>query len=112
MKRTGMARTQYLLLAAVGALFAIPACAESPGPSAVTGAWGGEHIRLLLTETGGRLEYDCATGTIDAPLRPDQAGNFEARGTHAFERGGPVYPGMPATKQHAARYSGWTNGTD
>jgi hypothetical protein len=78
----------------------------------VIGAWGGEHIRLVLTETGGRLEYDCAFGTIDAPLRPDEAGNFEARGTHAFERGGPVLPGMPPPKQYAARYSGWTNGTD
>ena len=76
------------------------------------GLWGGPHISLTVTETGGRVEHDCAFGTIDEPLIADEDGNFEARGTHVFERGGPRESDEPAAKQHAARYHGWTDGDE
>lgn len=57
---------------------------------AKAGTWGGEHIRLEVTEQGGLVEYDCAHGTIDQKIIPDARGNFKLRGTHVRERGGPV----------------------
>lgn len=74
------------------------------------GTWGGRHIQLVVQEEGATAEYDCATGTIDGPLRPDKEGNFEARGTYQFERGGPRRPGEPRQRSHPARYRGWTDG--
>ncbi len=74
------------------------------------GAWGGEHIRLLVNESGATIEYDCAAGTIDEPLRPDDDGNFEARGTHVFEQGGPRTIGEPRPRPRSAHYTGWTDG--
>ena len=81
------------------------------GGAVLTGSWGGEHIRLVVTKTGATVEYDCAFGKIEAPLLPDQEGNFEARGVHVFERGGPAQLGEPALRQHPAQYHGWTNGS-
>lgn len=78
-----------------------------------TGSWGGEHIRLDVTETGARAEFDCAVGTIDEPLLLDKDGNFKANGTYARARGGPGRPGMPALmRPHPALYSGWTDGKE
>lgn len=56
----------------------------------VTGKWGGQHIGLTLDASGGRFEYDCATGTI-GPIVPTAGGAFAAEGTHTPEHGGPVY---------------------
>jgi hypothetical protein len=75
-----------------------------------TGSWGGEHIRLVVTDAGAMVEYDCAFGTIDEPLRLDKNGNFEAFGTHVIERGGPLQIGEPPPKRHPAMYRGWTDG--
>jgi len=75
-----------------------------------TGSWGGEHIRLHVTEKGATIEYDCAVGTIDEPLLMDQNGNFKAQGIHVFERGGPIRAGEPPSKKHPAEYHGWTDG--
>lgn len=78
--------------------------------STVSGAWGGRGIALNATPSGGTTEYDCATGTIDEPIRPDQHGNFKAIGRHAFESGGPAGPGAPTAASQPARYEGWTDG--
>ncbi len=54
------------------------------------GTWGGAHISVEVTERGARLNYDCAHGTIDEPISPDQGGKFAVNGTHKRERGGPL----------------------
>jgi hypothetical protein len=74
------------------------------------GVWGGEHIRLVVTETGAEVEYDCAVGRVEGPLRRNPDGDFEAGGVHAFEEGGPRRLGDPAPAQHPVRYQGWTDG--
>jgi len=56
------------------------------------GQWGGEHISMEVTDDGAKLEYDCAHGRISEKIVPDSHGNFEAKGFHARERGGPVRP--------------------
>jgi hypothetical protein len=71
------------------------------------GEWGGEHVRLTVTDTGGRVEFDCAHGTLDAPLRVDTEGRFSVPGTIVLE-GGPV-PDPPPAPQ-GARYLGQTDG--
>ena len=76
-----------------------------------TGTWGGKHIQLNVVETGAKVEYDCASGTIDEPLLLDKDDTFEAHGTHIFERGGPRQLGESPPKQHPAMYRGSLDGT-
>ncbi len=87
-------------------------CAASPAPltgtnqEADAGAivWGGEHVQLELTKAGGKLEFDCATGTITKPLTVDSQGKFRAGGTYTRETPGPTMrEGNPAAN---ATYSG------
>ncbi len=78
--------------AAISLLFAA-ACADPPTSADLVGEWGGEHIALTVTAAGATLEYDCASGTMDEPLLPDESGRFEARGTFVPGKGGPVIEG-------------------
>lgn len=75
------------------ALF-VAACSSNnllpPAGVPVVGAWGGEHIRIGLNETGGSVEYDCAHGGISEGVRPDKNGNFDVAGVFVREHGGPV----------------------
>jgi hypothetical protein len=73
------------------------------------GAWGGDHVSLLLTATGGTLEYDCAHGAIDQPFVIDSAGRFQLAGTHTREHGGPIRKDEKPDK-HPARYTGAVDG--
>jgi hypothetical protein len=72
----------------------------------VTGRWGGEHVTLVASDTGATLEYDCAHGAIEGPLRPDADGRFEARGTHVRDHGGPIREGEKPDA-HPASYQGY-----
>ena len=62
---------------------------QSPS-AALTGEWGGERAALTLTPSGGRIEYDCGQGTLDAPIVPDAHGAFQVSGQHVQARGGPA----------------------
>lgn len=68
------------------------------------GLWGGEHLRLLVTRSGGELEFDCAAGVIEEPIVLNDRGRFEARGSYTPEHGGPGHDGRPASVR--ARYAG------
>jgi len=61
--------------------------------------------------TGARLEYDCAAGVIEEPLRPDADGRFTATGLHTPGRGGPIREGevLPSFR---ARYDGQVKDTE
>jgi hypothetical protein len=74
-----------------------------------TGIWGGEHIRMQVTESGARIEYDCAHGSVDEPLALDHEGHLDVKGTHARERGGPVRRGDKPNSR-PARYTGRVEG--
>jgi hypothetical protein len=54
------------------------------------GKWGGPHIDMNIGAKSATIEYDCASGTIEGPLVIDREGNFNLRGVHRMERGGPV----------------------
>lgn len=80
--------------------------ASRPAPGR---AWGGTGIQLEVTAAGGRVEYDCAHGTIDRPLVFDRRGRFDVAGMHFPEHGGPVREGEEA-KGQAVRYTGRVTG--
>lgn len=87
----------------------VAACATVlPAGVPVTGEWGGPHIGLTIGPAGGRLEYDCAAGTIGA-LVPANDGTFSAEGTHTPGFGGPEIEGQ-VRPAYTTRYQGSVNG--
>lgn len=77
--------------------------------SLVTGSWGGERVGLVLGPSGGSVEYDCARGAIEGPLRVDGRGYFYAAGYHVVGVGGPERVGHVPTRSPAS-YSGRVEG--
>ncbi len=74
------------------------------------GVWGGRHIRFEVTEDGGRVEYDCAHGTVEGKIVVDARGRFSVYGTHYEEHGGPSRPGEEANG-YRVRLSGRVGGS-
>ncbi len=74
-----------------------------------TGVWGGPHINIIVGAKSATIEYDCASGVINGPLVVDRNGNFNLRGTHRMERGGPVRMGEESN-QVSATYTGSIKG--
>jgi hypothetical protein len=97
--------TLSVLLAVAWIGCAAIAGTSPPKEKALTGNWGGPHISLEIAGETARIEYDCAHGTIDGPIALDREGRFEAAGTHAAERGGPMREGEEDPSQ-PARYRG------
>ena len=72
--------------------------------------WGGQHVELQADEKGAKLEFDCASGTIAAPLEPDADGRFSVRGRLLRQHAGPVRDDdAPAAN---ATYSGVISGAE
>jgi len=80
-------------------------CSSSIPQIDLTGKWGGEHIRIVVSDSSATLEYDCAHGTIDEPIIPDDDGKFEVSGVHVFEHGGAIRIDEVAD-EHPALYKG------
>ena len=74
-----------------------------------TGVWGGQHISIQVGARSATIEYDCASGVIDGPLTIDTDGNFNWRGTHRMERGGPIRADEKPN-EHPATYTGSIKG--
>jgi hypothetical protein len=91
------------------ALLLTTACDEPLTSADLIGEWGGEHIALTVTAAGATLEYDCASGAIDEPLKPDASGRFEARGTFTPGKGGPIVEGEEPVR-YPALHQGTTDG--
>lgn len=72
------------------------------------GQWGGAHVGLVLDGSGGRFDYDCASGTV-GPIVPGADGRFTASGTHKPEHGGPVRRGE-VLPTYRATFTGRING--
>lgn len=102
-------RSCFAALLATLLLAACQAASTAPAGAALTGAWGGEHIGLELTAAGGRVDYDCAAGTIDEPVRLDASGRFTVDGMHTPGMGGPERVDVPRPRV-AATYTGRANG--
>lgn len=76
---------------------------------ALVGEWGGPQVHLSLNETGGRIDFSCASATIDAAVQPDAGGKFNAAGRHEAFTGGPVQADA-APPSTPVRYAGWIDG--
>lgn len=71
------------------------------------GVWGGAHIRLEVTDSGGNLEYDCAHSTIDEPIITDSDGNFDVKGKFSPQHAGPIRRDEEG-ESYSVRYTGKT----
>jgi len=71
--------------------------------------WGGTHIGLVITVTGGTVEYDCAEGEILEPIRITN-GKFNVLGLHYMGMGGPI--GVDKVNPRPARYEGTVKGDE
>jgi len=106
--QTASSWISFSVIAAILLIGAGPCAKDLAGPIAPS-EWGGEHVGLIVSATGGNLEYDCASGTIDQAIQAASDGNFVALGTHTPGHGGPVRQGE-VPDRHPARYDGWTDG--
>lgn len=95
---------------AASALLLAGCATMSQQPPNLTGQWGGRGIGLVLEGGLGRVEYDCASGTIDSAIIPGPDGRFTATGTHVPGQGGPVRVGQIFIS-HRATYSGEVQAT-
>ena len=75
----------------------------------LTGEWGGDRARLMLTAEGGRIDYDCGSGAINGPLRLDVNGRFKANGNHEEYTSGPAAGDAPP-KLRSTVYRGSLHG--
>ena len=96
-------------LLAAAAMLALAGCETLQPPADLAGQWGGRHVGLLFEGGLGKLEYDCASGTIDQHVVPGPDGRFTAAGTHVPGQGGPVRVGQIFTS-HRATYQGQVTG--
>ena len=64
--------------------------------SLTPGMWGGDHVRLEVTEGGATVDFDCAHGRVEGRIAVDSAGRFDVGGMFYAERGGPVREGEEA----------------
>ena len=99
-----------LRAAIVAALLASSGCGPSSSPDSFVpiGIWGGEHASLTLAAAGATIEFDCAHGTLPAPIALTD-GAFDAPGDYFPERGGPIRIDDPVVRR-SARYSGSITG--
>ena len=96
---------RYSGVALVAALCSAAVC-RTTGPDRVPdGTWGGDHISMVVSDTGATIEYDCASGKITVPLALDANGDFSWTGIHSPGHGGPIRIGEPPDDR-PARYTG------
>jgi hypothetical protein len=83
-------------------------CGEVTSFSLSISTWGGSHIGIEITVSGGTVQYDCAMGRIDQPITVRE-GHFDVTGVHWPGQGGPV--GVDTTQAgRPARYLGTVRG--
>ena len=85
------------------------AVATPPAPAIPNGTWGGEHVALEASDGGASLQFDCAHGSVPAPLSVGADGKFLLVGVFVKEHGGPIRIGEAADSQ-TANYSGKIQG--
>ncbi len=95
--------------------FTLAAATLAVGPSggdmkrAQTGPWGALGIAMEVTQSGARIEFDCAHGTISESILLDSEGRFDVKGLHFREHGGPIREGEES-RGEPVRYAGQVTG--
>ena len=54
------------------------------------GVWGAEGIVFTVASDGVTIQYDCAEGFIEHPIKIDEHGYFNELGIHSPRHGGPT----------------------
>ena len=102
-------------LACVGQMKASRPAQSSPaGPAQAVpnGVWGGEHIRIDVSDSGADIEFDCARGSISQRLALDAQGRFKLQGTYKAETPAPAAADGGSTGSGVtATYTGVFNGS-
>lgn len=88
-------------------LLSVLACGDLTLTSLEFTTWGGTHIGLVITVSGGTVEYDCAEGEILEPIRV-VGGRFNVLGLHYMGMGGPI--GVDRVQPRPARFEGTVDG--
>jgi hypothetical protein len=70
-----------------------------------TGPWGGPHIGIQVEADRASVEFDCAHGSMEQSIAPDNQGHFDVTGFYVQEHGGPILLDEPPDI-HPARYTG------
>ena len=105
-----MFKKHYIGVLFVGLLLLVSVIARTRKMQNIpTGNWGGQHINMKVGAKSATIEYDCASGTIKGPLVVDGDGNFNLRGTHRMQRGGPTRADE-TPNDHPATYTGSIKG--
>jgi hypothetical protein len=94
---------------AIASSLAVCASGDADSKRVPAGTWGAMGIAMEVTESGARIEYDCAHGTISQPLLLDAEGRFDLKGRHFPEHGGPIREGEESRGQ-PVRYTGQVTG--
>lgn len=63
--------------------------------SSVHGNWGGEHIALIIDQSGATIDFDCAHAVVDRALTTDARGNFSVTAIYTPESVGPTRQNNP-----------------
>jgi hypothetical protein len=92
-------------VAILAVLCSAAVCRNTVPDRVPVGEWGGDHIGMVVTDTGATIEYDCAAGRITGPLTLDANGDFNWTGIHSPGHGGPIRVDEPPDNR-PARYSG------
>ncbi len=72
-------------------------------PTHIGGLWGGPHAGMIVQGGLAEVQFDCAAGTVDEPIRAN--GPFLVNGTYRAGAGGPIRVGQIFRSQRA-KYSG------
>jgi hypothetical protein len=81
-------------------------CGTSTSPDSLVpmGPWGGDHALLTVGVASAAIEFDCAHGTLPAPITLTHGG-FDVAGEFVQEHGGPIREGEQVQRR-PARYRG------
>lgn len=75
---------------AAGALCAVAAMVATAAVSnPVQGEWAGGQLRLVIDDSGGRIDAGCASGRFAGPVMASDDGHFAAQGSFEFHAPGP-----------------------
>ena len=82
------------------------ACGTSTSPDSFVpmGPWGGDHALLTVNAASAAIEFDCAHGSLQAPIALTH-GDFDVAGEFIQEHGGPIREGEQVVRR-PARYRG------
>jgi hypothetical protein len=97
------------LTVATVATFLTASCDDLTVTTLAFSTWGGTHIGLIITVSGGTVEYDCAEGEILEPITVTN-GKFNVLGLHYMGMGGPI--GVDRVHPRPARYEGTVKGDE